>query len=258
MRFVVLFLVLFLAVSCLNRNIKPELKEIVEYYENDSVKSVGYLLNDEFVGRYERFFPNGTSEVVSYYKEGKKDSIQKVFYKNGEIRQISFFKNGLINGDVLSYSPEGILLDKQSFVILKDSSYVNQVVTYNKNGYIDKTKSNYFSLFAKKDTIEFGDLYEIDIKLEASLYNLNMLAIIGAFDANYNLMDSSKVDTLWDRLDGEVDFQVTYSTKYYDYGNNLIRGIIHDYATYYADTTMTTVRKNVRPLYFQKEFYVKL
>lgn len=252
----IVFLLLF---SCRNTGVKisTELEKDVKYYENGRVKSEGYLLNGQYHGSYKQYFQNGKLKVEAYYKHGKQDSIQKIYFENGNIRQIAHFKDDLIDGKMEIFNDDGRLIADQFFVVINDSSIANQLITYNEMGHIDKDKSNYFKLLPLEDTIEYGDQYEIDIKLEASLYNLNMLAIIGEFDENYNLIDNAKVDTLWDRSDGKVDFKVNYSTNQYEYGENIIRGIIFDYASYYEEDSPNDIVRSVRPLYFERFFYVK-
>lgn len=259
MKYFNILLISLIFFSCNNKkvNTSSELEEDIKYYKSGNVKSLGYKLNGQFHGSFMEYFPDGNLKLEVYYKNGKQDSIQKVFFENGNIKQTVNFKDDLIDGKMEIFSDNGSLIAEQYFVVINETSIPNQLITYDETGKIDKEKSNYFKLYPQKDTIDYGEPYEIDIKLEASYYNLNMLAIIGEFDENYEPVNRAKMDTLWDRSDDKVDFKVSYSTNQYKYGKNLIRGIIYDYASYYEKGEPDDIERSIRPLYFEKTFYVK-
>ncbi len=259
MKYFNILLISLIFLSCNNKKVNTlsKLEEDIKYYESGNIKSKGYKLNGQFHGSFMEYFPDGNLKLEAYYKNGKQDSIQKVFFENGNIKQTVFFKDDLVDGKMEIFSDSGILIAEQYFVVINGASVPNQLITYDENGKIDKENSNYFKLYPQRDTIEYGESYEIDIKLEASYYNLNMLVIIGELDKNYEPVNRAKVDTLWDRSDNEVDFKVSYSTNQYQYGRNLIRGVIYDYASYYEEDDSGNIERSIRPLYFEKTFYVK-
>ena len=109
--------------------------------------------------------------------------------------------------------------------------------------------------YCKHHTLKMGEEFSLDVKLEASHFNMNMLVVFGDFDTNYN--KTTYTDTLWDRMDEKVDFKVHYTTTKYHEGENVLKGIIHDYISYYEDDSEQNILHDVRPLYFEVPFYVK-
>jgi len=239
--------------ACNNRENK--LQKVVTYHENGKIKSESFKLNNQRHGEYKSYYTNGCLEVRAYFKKGIQDSIQQYYNKDGIIEQISHYRNGIICGELLVYEM-GKLSCKQSYIIRNDSSYLNQFIKYTENGKIDNKTSNYFSLLSMKDTIKMGEVFSVDVKLEASYFNMNMMVIFGDFDTNYNKYTYS--DTLSDRMDEKVDFKVHYTTTKYHKGENILRGIIHDYISYYEDESEQNILHDVRPLFFEIPFYVKV
>ncbi|WP_096431274.1 toxin-antitoxin system YwqK family antitoxin [Labilibaculum antarcticum] len=235
-------------------NHENKLQKVVTYHENGKVKSESFKLNNQRHGEYKSYYTNGCLEVRAYFKKGIQDSIQQYYNEDGIIMQTSNYRNGIVCGELLVYEM-GKLSCKQSYIIRNDSSYLNQVIDYTENGKIDIERSNYFSLHSKKDTIKMGEVFSLDVKLEASYFNMNMLVIFGDFDTNYN--KSTYTDTLWDRMDDQVDFKVHYTTTKYHEGENVLKGIIHDYISYYEDDSEQDILADVRPLFFEYVFYVK-
>jgi hypothetical protein len=230
-------------------------KELLTYYEDGSLKSKGYEADGKPIGPYFEFYPDSTLKVEAHYLNGLQDSIQKVYYENGALYQKMFFTQGLLQGKVEVYDKIGNLLEIQEYVIVSDSSVLNQFYTY-EGTKLDTSKSYFFTLSCPMDSLDFGETYELTVKLEKSQYYMNMLVIIGEYDETFQQLVHNKNDSLWDRNDGKYDMSVMYQTKDYNLGMNTIRGVIWDYVTYYDGDT-SKVARDVRRLYFKKDFYIK-
>ena len=231
-----------------------KVKEILTYYDNGSLKSKGYETDGKPIGSYFEFYPDSTVKVEAYYLNGLQDSIQKVFYEDGRLYQKMFFNHGLLQGNVEIYDKRGNLIEAQEYIVVGDSSVLNQFYTYESTK-IDTSKSHFFTVSSPKDTLNFGDTYELTIKLEKSQFNMNMLVIIGEFDETFQQLNINANDTLWDRNDGSNDMSVTYRTVDYKLGSNTIRGVIWDYVTYF--NTDSNRVSDIYKLYFAKDFFIK-
>lgn len=231
-----------------------KIKEILTYYEDGSLKSKGYEVDSKPIGAYFEFYPDSTVKVEAHYLNGLQDSIQKVFYEDGGLYQKMSFNYGLLHGDIEVFDKSGNLIEIQEYIVVGDSSVLNQFFSY-EGTKIDTSKSHFFTLSSPKDTLNFGDTYELTIKLEKSQFNMNMLAIIGEYDKTYQQLNANSNDTLWDRNDGSNDMSVTYKTIDYKLGSNTIRGIIWDYVTY-LDTDSNRV-SDIYKLHFAKDLFIK-
>jgi antitoxin component YwqK of YwqJK toxin-antitoxin module len=126
---------------------------VTQYYPNGSKHSVMEYSSGVPDGRFTSFFENGIEQVVSGYKDGKMNGKFRVFdefgdismecvYQNGqkhgknlvyyqksqggEVYELSFFENGLLEGEKISFYPTGEMMS----VVL----YVNgRAQTYPKN-----------------------------------------------------------------------------------------------------------------------------
>lgn len=246
------FCVFCIILSCNNKG--AEFREIKKYYKDGTIKVVCAKQNNKLQGEYKEYYPSGNIKLTAYFKNGLQEGLQYNYSDVGILIQRSSFKNNLICGDVLTFDEVGNLSSTQIFQIRNDSSYLNQVINYTDKGLVDKSRSNYFTIDTYKDTIKYGETFDVDVKLEASYYNKNMLVVFGDFDNNFNHW--TYTDSISDRMDEAVDFKVHYSTAKYRKGSNVLRGIIHDYVSYYESDSSQNILRDVRPLYFEIDFYV--
>ena len=129
-----------------------------------------------------------------------------------------------------------------------DSVYSNQHVNYDTLGHMINDKSHLISLIADKDTIKEGEEYNLKIKLSASYFNSYIAVYIGNFNEKFILIDSNRVDTVFNDTT-----EVYYRTKKYLQGKNVIRGIVNDYDSVFVDDETYVVSNES---YFSKTFYV--
>jgi len=247
------FCICCIILSCCDQ--RTEVIKIKKYYEDGTIRLVYEKRHNKLHGEYKQYYPSGNIKITASYKNGLQDSLQYYYYDFGVVKQKSFFKNGLLCGEVFTYDEKGNLSTSQTYIIKNDSSYINQVINYTDNGSVDKERSNFFTIDTYKDTIKYGEAFAVDVKLEASYYNKNMLVVFGDFDNNFNHW--TYTDSISDRMDEAVDFKVHYSTTRYRKGSNVLRGIIHDYISYYENDSSQNILRDVRPLYFEVDFFVK-
>jgi len=245
--------ILCITLSCCDRG--TELRKIKKYYKDGTIKAVCAKLNNKLHGEFKRYYPSGNIMLTAYYVNGLQEGKQYYYSDAGILIQRSFFKNDLRCGASFTYDEVGNLSNTQIFQIRNDSSYLNQVINYTDEGLVDKARSNYFTIDTYKDTIKYGEPFDVDVKLEASYYNQNMLVVFGDYDNNFNHWTYS--DTIWEGEDELFDFKVHYSTTRYRKGQNVLRGIIHDYINYSDSDSSQNITRYIRPLFFELDFFVK-
>ncbi len=164
------------------------------------------------------------------YLHNKIFNINCEYFKNGKLKEI---KEILTNTDY------------------KDTILLNQYVAFDSIGNIDTNHSHYISIKTKSDTITYGTPFEMNIKIIGSYYNSYIAVIIGNFNENFTLADSSSIKSFHN--DKPV---LTYKTTSYKPGENIIRGIVKDYISYFVDNDTNKIIFESSSIYFTKTFYV--
>lgn len=247
MKLLVILMIFFLINGCQNRNTQ---NVEYKYFSNGSIKSKSIKANRKSLEKYYEYYPSGSLKVEAYYKNNIQDSIQKVFYENGILNQQATFVNGDLLGEAFFYDSLGRLEKKYAYINVRDSSYLNEIISYDTAGSIIKEKSLFFSLTPERDTINLGEVYNLDIKLDACIFKAGMFVIIPYPSINTD----DKQDTIWDMDDGLKDFNVRYHTKEYNIGNNIINGAICE-VVLFDDKGET--KADIRKYYFNQNFFVE-
>ena len=101
--------------------------KFVEYYENKQIREEkNYIINSNSEGilrsypdgEFKSFFENGNLLSIQRYISGKQDGLQEYFNQNGYKCRILNYKDGLLEGEQLSYQcngPEGVLEEKSFY-----------------------------------------------------------------------------------------------------------------------------------------------
>ncbi|MHC1705776.1 MAG: toxin-antitoxin system YwqK family antitoxin [Tenuifilaceae bacterium] len=107
---------------------KSNLKNNLQYYWYSSGQLGvnyggynGYLLN----GPYKKINLKGNLIEQGNFSSGLKDGIWKYWYRNGELKRIEKWNNGVISSKVLDYSKEGRVLNPNNTT----SNFENQLQT---------------------------------------------------------------------------------------------------------------------------------
>jgi hypothetical protein len=176
------------------------------YYPNGKLKFVGKVNNDLPEGLCSTFYENGQLMQISNWNHGQMNGLRKYYYENGNLKEKSYWKNDSLDGWASFYSPNGKisivgkyrngegngwfqyydsggkLISMIEYFLNKGETLVNQEIRFDKNGRINKGKSNYYSI---KPNI-------FNVFLEGSLYKQNMRVIIDESLSSSNL----KSDTI--------------------------------------------------------------
>lgn len=170
----------------------------VESIEGDHDKHNMDVITLELIKgkRVEKLFvhyENGNLELEEHYLNGKIEGLRKVFYPEGGIRTIQYFRKDKKHGEFLAYSKSGILRSKEKFykgIAVDTSTYWNEIFT---NYYV-------FKEYAKKNNISMDqakELYPKSQKPSMIIYNKKGREL-------YHVYFSS---------DGKLDSETFYSSK---------------------------------------------
>lgn len=90
------------------------------YYPDGSIKMTGSSWNYRLEGEYKEFYPDGELSNKFYYKNnvmvdrsGKPvTGVLNYYFKNGRLMESNSFKNGLPDGPIKFYHPDGYLISE--------------------------------------------------------------------------------------------------------------------------------------------------
>ncbi|MBR1480161.1 MAG: hypothetical protein IJ599_04730, partial [Alphaproteobacteria bacterium] len=132
--------------------------EVKQYYPSGSLLSIAEFSGGKQNGMLQTFFENGVPQVVTQYKDGKMhggfkafdefgDVVQECKYANGKkegkntiyypksqgggVYEISFYENGLLSGDKVSFYPTGEVMTLTPYSAGKPQMYTKN---YSKSG----------------------------------------------------------------------------------------------------------------------------
>lgn len=79
------------------------------------LRSEGWMVLRDRVGKWTYYFPNGKLFSEEYYKNGKLEGTIKNYYKNGKPLEVTEYVNGMKNGVSKTYSDEGVLIEEVTY-----------------------------------------------------------------------------------------------------------------------------------------------
>ena len=161
---------------------------LTEYYPNGKTKLTVKLKSWKWNGQSKQFFSSGKVQFMQNYRDNIKEGIGFYFYENGNIHKMERYFNGLKNGKYVEYYEQ----DSGKIKFIVDYKLIRGR-TYD-NGYV--------KLSQRGDTVSSSPLIDMDkmdetgivVTLRNPVFK-GMKIIIGDFDRQFYLIDSSKVDT---------------------------------------------------------------
>ena len=222
---------------------------------------------------------DSVGNIISIYNmiNGEYDTI-KYFYESGELKRIlypkndnfyekSFFKSGEISNEGLRerntenflgwwkiYNERGLLISKIEFININGEVHENQIVNYDKYGFILKEESSFFN-FNFPDTL-------IKDKITHGLFNLNtnLSKERDFYEVFFDIQDEEGNTIFKDTSFGQnekaaiIDYRPKKVGKFKLNGVALERG--HNIEPSKEDSTMLKVDYLSRRIYFDKLFVV--
>lgn len=101
--------------------------ELLTYHENGQLDSQHTLVNGLHEGEFREFHENGSLEYLIDYKNGEAHGSYQRYDENGELQEIAWFTDGKMDGETRYY----------------DGGYLREVTNY-KNGILNGPHEKYF------------------------------------------------------------------------------------------------------------------
>ena len=111
-------------------------------FDDGSIKTEIEMVNGLKNGNGKHYYPNGKIKREEYYKNDIKEGYEKVWFDiphNKQLKQEGNYKNGLGDGEFISYTKEG---EKDNEVVLKQNKKDGLSIKYYPNGQIN-SETNY-------------------------------------------------------------------------------------------------------------------
>lgn len=142
---------------------------VINYFENGSIKSKGYLKNTKIDSIWTYFNENGIIKSILNFKEGKKNGIQLLYTDSGQIERKEFFILNEKSGKQYYYNDgrlnkiESYLQGKKSGreVLFNLDSIITQLLEYDNGILINQQKINRIDIANQKQ----GTWIELDTNL---------------------------------------------------------------------------------------------
>ncbi|GAA4244934.1 hypothetical protein [Winogradskyella damuponensis] len=147
----------YILVTLVFLSCKTEKKDVYQEYNGQMVKVEfdDSKTDSTFTGYGGEYYPNGNLKSMSYFKNGEPADTLFYYYENGLVKEKGLVKNNLSIGWWTYFDKNGKLTEKSEWLILRDSSYKNQSYYFDKKGGIKTKPSTYFKLDIP-DTLRVG------------------------------------------------------------------------------------------------------
>lgn len=86
------------------------------YTPKGKVKSKGWMIGKNRVGKWMYYFSDGKVFSEENYKDGKLDGVVKNYYPNGKLTEETHYKEGKKDGVSKVYTDEGILIEEVAYL----------------------------------------------------------------------------------------------------------------------------------------------
>lgn len=194
---------------------------IKSYYESGELMSLTEVLNDSINdGEYKEFFKDGTLKLVVNFENGVKQGQYKEFFPSGKLKTEHNNINGGVYGGVYWYHQEGYLNFYSFYDYEEDLIYR---VQYDKDGNIIKEEGDVFQdAIINIGEIRTGDTLRAQI-FTATPPHSNPVLFVGELDASGNFLnkEASKVEL----IDGVALFKKSFH-KIQDNDSNFNLGLL--------------------------------
>jgi len=216
MKILLIFLTIFLSISC-GDSIKKvneyyddgSLKLVyetfkglkhgncVEYYKNGNIKSQSKWINDTITGFSVQYYESGNIESTTMWLDGQKHGNFVKFDDLGFVEQTKSYQLNKQCGYEIGFY-EGDVWRSLHFILLEDSTYLNQIVNYYGFGNIDRGYSSFYSIYSinENDTVQLNQNLEICIYLETPISvdsMIQMQIVHGKWNKYFSLVTSDTI-----------------------------------------------------------------
>lgn len=219
----IIYICLLIVISCNSSSNN----ETCKYFNKDGQIIDSPSIEDKnnfFTGFKECYYQNGNIKEKSYYVKNQLNGIYQKYFDDGFLKISGNYKNNRKIGEWIIYE-KGHIMRKERYILLNDSSYLNEFIVFDSVGNIIHEKSNFFSIGFEKDTIISGNVFKWQISNEAPMLEGDFYLILGSdlsIDSNYRIINKNQIDTLPYYKNATLAFK----TAKQDSGKRILRGIL--------------------------------
>ena len=207
----------------------------ISYYPDGKIKSI-HLKQDGHVRYNISLTHNGNIDTIYQLSDSLSKQIEITFNKKGGLNSYFNVKNNIISNHSVVFDSNSHISNIGMPVYVVDGFVNNQMLFFNNYGLLNSNKSHFILIDA--EAIK-GSKVRLTIQIIGKRFD-EIYAVIGDYDENYNLLDKSKVDTIYGKGNVVVaDVEIKR-------GLNLIRGQVVDQGS-----------DKGYPIYFTKDIIAK-
>jgi uncharacterized protein len=111
---------------------------LINYYSNGSIKEIGYVKNNKWIGKHKEYYDNGIIREEKNYLDGKLEGYALLYFKNGKIKESKFYKSDKLNKEFLYYYNNGQLWIKSNY---QNGKLNGDRFIYYKDGSLEKKET---------------------------------------------------------------------------------------------------------------------
>lgn len=129
---------------------------LVEKYPDGSLKSQTEINSEGLAdGKYKEYFKSGELKVLTLYKDGVVNDTVYHYFKNGIVKEKGLFKDGKKYGWWKLYKESGLLYKMEDYYLSNNRLYINQWIALDAKGDTLFNHSKFYNLFID-DTLKLG------------------------------------------------------------------------------------------------------
>ncbi len=260
-KYIMLFLVVFLLISCDNK------EKIVEYYENGNPRTVYIyekgIKQDSSIHYYENI-----KEAIKAIKYWKNDSVyyQKDFFESGKLmREGKLLRDNFRIGKWNLYSPEDYKSEIIEYFNINNESYRNQTWKLNRKG-DTILGGNFYRLLHFQDTVRYNQPSRTHFLLKQRLLEGELFVCLPKKGMDVKPDFSNENNITWDTINNifrEYKNESKYENAKYDVifglvsdkkGSNVLRGFLLEKEDVRHSDTLDFI---TRKIYFEIPYYVE-
>jgi len=114
-------------------NKKDSLADVTFYASTKKIISKGKMNGKRFIGQWVYYHKDADAKMIveNFNDEGKLEGERNVFYKNGQMAEKAFYKNGLLHGEAKWFSEDSTLIKVSHY---KDDKLEGKTINYDGSG----------------------------------------------------------------------------------------------------------------------------
>jgi hypothetical protein len=268
MKSILLFIAFVLSLSCSN-----SVKQVREYYDDGTLKCVYEMCRGLKHGKYFEYYQSGSIKSQSNWINDTITGLSVHYSESGNVESTTMRLKGQLHGNYVKHDEtgllvqtknyqynkqfgydmryqEGYLLQLNHYVLIGDSTHLNQWIVIDYCGTIHSNYSAFYSIYncVESDTIQLNQKVELITCLETPYTGFSKWCFCVRKSDNYfDGFDNNKKDSMFIENPNYALWNVTYFKTGFKYAHGYL-------LVPYLDQNGI---EGEHKFYFQKQFYVR-